>query len=315
MPAEKKLTNAMAEFVQEEIRRTTGKAADDGPKPSKVDVFVFVVFAVNLSLLIWTIPSELLKKEQLEFFEKIIPVVGGSLFALIVAWFKEKTVQVIRSPWFRWGQIPLACLALLLGAPVIPLHVKVAPADSLAILCVDKEDSDHMRDWNKTIWVSFTEHNIIVKHNDSGGWNPRFFHWKQRDLLRMLWRHHEVELPVLYSVRMNLQEPGLMVRIRKVNRQDVSTGTREEGTEFDDDFLRRDQLADQHLAEMDRQRITLTPRTSGDLSPLTKLPAGQYELSSWRKGCDPGKEVALTVPPTANAENCQVDLEPPKCPQ
>jgi hypothetical protein len=271
------------------------------------------VFVANLALLILAIPGGLVKNEQLEFLEKIIPVVGGTLFALIVAWFKEKTVTIVQSGWFRWGQIPLTALALLLGAPVLPLHVKVLPADKFAILFVDRDDPDHMRDWNETIWVSLSGHDVVAKHNDPGGWNARFFHWSQRDVLSMLWRHQEVELPLLYTVRVNLQEPGLAVNIRRVINRQVGKETKEERAQFDKDFLRKDKLADQHLAEVDPETLTLTPRTGGDLSPLAKLPAGQYELSAVKTGCGAGREVQLTVPQATNPGNSQVDLEPPKC--
>src|SRR5258708_15334246 len=206
-PAADKLAEALKEYVRSQLPHAT-RATDNETKPRKSDVFLFVVFAANLALLTWSLPAEALKSDQLEFFEKIIPAVGGSLFALIAAWFKKETLLVIKKPWFRWGQIPLSALALLLGAPIIPLHVRVQPADPKAILYLDKSDHDHLRNWNNTLSVRFAEHDLIAKHYDSDRWNERTFHWKRGDLATMLWRLREIDLPVLFPVRMDLPDSG-----------------------------------------------------------------------------------------------------------
>jgi hypothetical protein len=299
MSSEQKLTEAMAEFVKEQMAQPSAPTGNAKPRTS--DVIIFVVFAANLALLMWSLPSEFLKSEQWEFYEKIIPAVGGSLFTLIAAWFKEETVNLIQRPWFRWGQIPLAVVSLLLGAPVLPLQLKVEPADQGAILFMDKDDQDHFREWRKTVWVSLAEHDLIAKHADPKGWNPRTFHLSRRDLLAILWRQREVELPLLYSVRVNLSDPGLTVSIRK------------SGTEFDDDFLRAENLAPQHLSKLDKRTLMLIPASNENLGPLTKLPAGEYELTVAKTGCGMGSKVALILPPAMNPENCEVELETPPC--
>ena len=129
-----------------------------------------------------------------------------------------------------------------------------------------------------------------------------------------LWHQREVQLPVLCSVRVNLQESGLTVNVRKVSKRKLGAEMREEGTEFDGDFLRADNLAHEYMAETDRQTVTLTPPTSGETSLLIKLPAGQYEFSTLKTGCKQGTEAPLTVPPATEPEKCKVDVEPPKCP-
>jgi hypothetical protein len=294
--ASRKLAEALQEFVRSEASSDT----ENGRKPSKWDVFFFVIFAANLALLTWSIPAEALKSEQLEFFEKIIPAVGGSLFALLAAWFKQKTLDVTQNRWFRWGQIPLSVFALLLGAPILPLHLRVQPADGKAILYLDKSDQDHLRDWKDTVWVRFTEHDFIAKHYDSDRWNERIFHWKRRDLAAMWWRG-EADLSLLYTVRMDLPDSGLTVSIQKMK------------AEFDDDFLRADMLAPQQLTKVDRHRIVFTPVSTGDLSPLTKLPVGDYELVTSKTGCESSLAVPLIIPPSSNPEQCEVELKPVRC--
>jgi hypothetical protein len=297
-PSEK-LTEALQEFLRSELSHASA-VPNTGRKPTKRDVLFFVIFAANLALLTWSLPAETLKSEQLEFFEKIIPAVGGSLLALLAAWFKDNTLQVIQHPWFRWSQLPLGVLALLLGAPILPLHLKVEPADSKAILYLDKSDQDHFREWKDTpVWVRFAGHDFIAKHYDGNGWNERIFHWGRRDLAAMWWRG-EIDLPLLYTVRMNLPDSGLIINIQKK-------------TEFDEDFLRADMLAPQHLTKLDTRRIVFTPISSGDLSPLTKLPVGDYELMASKTGCESSVSVKLIVPSPANPEKCEVELKPVQC--
>lgn len=295
-----KLTVALQEFVRSELSGGSG-GTNIGLAPTKWDVFFFVVFAANLALLTWSIPAEALKSEQLEFFEKIIPAVGGSLLALLAAWFKDKTLRVIQQPWFRWSQIPLGVFALLLGAPIVPLHFKVQPADANAILYLDRSDQDHFREWKNIVWVRFAEHDLIAKHFDGDHWNERIFHWGRADLAAMVWHRREVDLPLLYSVRMKLQDSGLTVSIQKNT------------TEFDEDFLRTETLAPQHLTKVDLRRIKFTPVSSGDLSPLTKLPVGEYQLVATKTGCDSSLPVTLIVPTPENPENCEVELKSLQC--
>jgi len=298
----KKLNEALREFVREAMPKGqgggNGATGDGEDHPTKKDVFFFVLFAANVAVLTWSLPAAVLKNEQLEFLEKFLPAAGGSAFAVIAAWYKKKALEISRSRIFRWSQLPLGVMALLFGAPILPVHVIVQPAE--AVLYLENNEPDSLRAWHDTLWLRFARHKLIVTHYDGTHWNTREFQRKRREFVHSVLHGQPMELPLLYSLRIDLQDPGEAISIR-----------RGEG-EFDEDFLDPKALQPSHLAEIDRQTLKFTLKP-GEISALTNLPAGKYVLTETKAGCrTPGQAVIL--PQLSDPEHCSTDMPALKCP-
>jgi hypothetical protein len=303
-PSEKLL-----EALQGYVRQVVPAAAEGQPiaaggeAPNWKDIFLFILFASNLTMIVWSVPEEWLKTSQLEVVQKMIPVIGSGLFTLFAAWYKDKALQWIRSRGFRFAQIPLTALAVTLSVPILPLRVVTHPEDSS--LYLDKLDNSHLRDWKKDFRVKLGSHSFFLKHHEDQEQTltPTF----ERSWTELVWHSisgEPIELNLVCHYRFySPQTHGITVDV-----------TRKDGP-FSKDFLRDDLLKNGGLQLINDHTLRLNSRGPNDSSEPTQLPAGEYTAIALKEDCTPSPPQIFTVHPARHADRTFWEFPKLTCPQ
>jgi len=303
------LLEALKAYVGEVALTNPAASAPTGGSGQKratwLDIFIFLLFACDLAMIVWSVPEEWLKSTQLEFARNVVPVLGGGLFTLVAAWYKEKALSWTGSIRFRLFQIPLTAFAVILAVPILPVSVLPAPDD--AVLFVDNKDApDHLRPCNHAFRVTLHDHSFILNHqDDTRNASSEQFDLKWTRLVALFFRGKPLELSMVYPFRFtSMDTSGVSVQITRLSGP------------FAEDFRREDILKKYHLEPVNDKtlRITLQLPAGGEESSLpTHLPVGSYEAVSSKRGCEASERRSFEVLAVQDSSRSELLLPELKC--
>ena len=242
-------------------------------KPRRGDIFFLVIGVINVVLLVWMIPGEVLEDERIKFLKELIPWGFGSLFVLVTTWYNDVILKVSRSRIFRVIDIALAVLLAATWLPLISLPV-VDPKDAQLTIA----PSEHPLDLNKPNRVSLLQkHTYHLEKHYANQNEPykRTFQMTGWDLWREVSNNKGLHWSLLYPVRITATRKGIQMWILR------------EGAAFDTDFL--DTLDKYHLAksrepnEGEHQVEFVMPDDFNTATP--QLPVGRYQLRLGKPDC------------------------------
>lgn len=304
-PSEK-LLQALQAYVQDvagapAYGQPAGAAGHD--PPTWKDVLLLLVFVCDLALIVWSVPEEWLKSTQLEFLQKLLPVIGGGGFTLLAAWYKDKTLQWTQSRRFKLCLIPITAIAVVLTVPILPVRIVAYPED--AIVYLDKPDDDHLRDWKRSFRVKLGNHAFILKHHED-----------QDQPLTPIFERNLAQLVSLFvfgePLEINLVCP---YRFYSPNTHGITVDITPKRGTFSKDFLRDDLLKNGGLQKINERTLRLNPRSADDASEPTQLPAGEYTAIASKGECTPSDPQPFTVHPARHADRKYLEFPRLTCPQ
>jgi hypothetical protein len=299
---------ALVEAIRGLVREEMGQAASEEatPAPSRSDAFWLFLCLANVAMLLWWTPEAVLENPKLEFLVKLIPLVGGYLFALGYLWFRNNLLAAGRSGKFKAAQLLLAAVLLPAGLSQTNIfHLKpLLEPDKAVTVSVGGEEVDPKR-----IWLPLGTHEFKIRFGRKEGadrWEERTFKLGPWQMLKALWARPR--WPLLYKITFIYSASDVEVVVRRV-----------EG-EYDAGFLEtlRNPPDDLHVKWEEGESqptfvYSCTAKSFGGVggSESVSLPPGTYSMYARKKGC--GQSDPLTVVIGLEKPATQADFSLLKC--
>jgi len=261
----------------EAIATQANVAADQPPLPSRSTAIWLCVTLLNLVLIVFLIPDSLLKNQRVEFIVKAVPVATG-LFIAGYVWIKALFLDFLTHRSYKIAQTAILTIVILLHAsqwPIVMINPQLEPAD--AFLGVDGSepapyDGGGFR-------VSVNDHTVkLVKTTSKQETIERSIPISYQQILRAILRNYNPRWPLLYPVAVDIQQPGVEVRIKKTDGY------------FDEYFRSKKHFSSRNLPlELDpNSGDTLIYQSGNDQivpDDVLELPYGDYLVKATRVGC------------------------------
>lgn len=299
--AKASVPTAQTDGAQAEVKTTTAKSdkkattpAPPPPPPSKRNAVWLVITLINIVLIVFLIPADLLENKQLATLLKVVSFVGAmGAFAAGVVYLKEFVGWLLGNRAFKIAQLVLLGLLLLIHVSqlsVIAAHPMIQPAG--AKLEIDGRPREYE---NGTVRLSIGNHTAKVTSNDG---IPREFKITYKDVVGSLFHRYSPAWSPLYQVRIDTNSPDVEVIIVKKDG------------DFDPDFLKNPPMTElkEKGAANSAEEFRFDPSPNvhnsfvyqggSDDSGATdhlRLPPGEYELTAQKQGCEKRLVKTLTV--------------------
>jgi hypothetical protein len=235
------------------------------------------VTLLNLVLVVFLIPDSLLKNERVEFLVKAVPVAAG-LFVAGYVWIKAHFLEFLAQRSYKIVQTTILGMLILLHTsqfPIIKINPQLEPAD--ALLAIDGSEPEPYD--GSGFRVSVNDHTVrIVKTTFKQVTIERTIKTSYKEILAAIFRNYSPHWPLLYQVAVDIQQPGVEVRIRKTDG------------EFDEDFCSKAHLTGRNvpLTLDHNSRDTLIYYSGNDEvvgDDVLELPYGEYVVNATRALC------------------------------
>ena len=282
-PPAAKVEEAIRALVREEM----GKAAaeEKTPAPSGRDAFWLFLCLANIAMLLWWTPEAVLDNPKLEFLFKMIPLVGGYLFALGYLWFRDNLLAAGRSRKFKVSQVLLFAVLLPAGLTqtnVFHLKPLLEPDKAVAVAVIGEDAGVEDLD-PKRIWLPLRAHKFKIRFADKDGadkWEERTFTLTPWQMLKAVWTRPR--WPLLYRVKLRYMTSDVKVVIKNISG------------DYDADFLavlrkKPPDIPVEWPSEEDRRTFiySCTAVAFGGIggADSISLPPGTYEMYAKKQGC------------------------------
>jgi hypothetical protein len=133
--------------------------------PTWKDAAWLLVLIANLALLFPMLPVELRENPAFEFVGKLFPWIGGGIFVMGAAWFREWLLTLSRKRGFNIGQAIVLSVLLVLSIPFVPIRPNLYPP-RLARIWIDKDADakEGMFEGHETrLWLTLGEHKFRIQ--------------------------------------------------------------------------------------------------------------------------------------------------------
>lgn len=189
---------------------------DEAPPPSWKTATWLGIILLNVVLLIFVLPYELLTSPRVSLILKIgAVIVAGGAFTAGVVWFKQFLNFLPTARWFKVLQVVVLFFLILANAslrlPVIPLYPDL---DADTRLDVDNAARPHD---GGAIRVSFGQHNVRVAPPTDEDGKPRDYFVGYGESLLALFRKYTKPWSPLYAVDVKTSVPAVEVTITKTD--------------------------------------------------------------------------------------------------
>jgi len=263
-------------------------AESQPPDPSRSTAIWLCVTLLNLVLLVFLIPESLLKDAKVEFLVKAVPVAAG-LFLAGYVYIKAHFLEFLAKRSYKITQTAILGILILLHAsqlPIIQINPQLEPAD--ALLAIDGSEPEAYD--GSGFRVSVNDHTVrIVKTTFKQVTIERTIKTSYKKILAAIFRSYSPHWPLLYQVAVDIQQPGVEVRIRKTDG------------EFDEDFCSKAHVTARNLPlTLDHNsRDTLIYNSGNDETvpdDTLELPYGEYVVNATRALCKVAyKEIKISI--------------------
>jgi len=255
------------------------------PPPSRSNAFWLGLTLVNIVLIVFLLPSALLKNDRVAFIVQIVTTVAAAgVFAAGLVYFKNLASSLPQRKWFKVVNIVALCLlgpVNVLRLPVVPIHPQIEPAG--AKLKVDDEDVEH---FNDRLRLSVGSHKVQITPRLRSEGTEKTYWISYKDVIRAVFKDYTPRWTPLQEVTVGTKEPNVEVTIRM------------KGGEFDAEFRENPPATAGQLPFGPKPNVNDTfiyrganYETGG--GDAVKLPYGEYEFVARKDGCQ--KQVNTVV--------------------